>query len=88
MLHLNLPDHKHLLPILHSLLLFFLFFVFLNILINREPVISRVVPMAPASGRQIGVAIPMTASTASTTTSAPQWTSGSTTETSTARMLY
>jgi hypothetical protein len=51
-------------------------------------VISRVVPMAPASGRQIGVAIPMTASTASTTTSAPQWTSGSTTETSTARMLY
>jgi len=44
--------------------------------------------MAPASGRQIGVAIPMTASNTSATTSAPLWTSGSTTETTTARMLY
>ncbi len=43
--------------------------------------------MAPASGRQIGVAIPMTAPpTTSTTASAPLWTAGSTTETTTARM--
>lgn len=45
----------------------------------REPVISRVVPMAPATGRQIGVATPMTASTTATTTSTPLWTAGSTT---------
>ena len=57
---------------------------------NREPVISRVAPMAPATGRQIGVAIPMTAPTTSTTTSTPLWTAGasSTAETTTAaRML-
>jgi hypothetical protein len=69
-------------------LFFYLLFIFSNNLINREPVISRVVPMAPASGRQIGVAIPMTASNTSATTSAPLWTTGSTTETTTARMLY
>jgi hypothetical protein len=51
---------------------------------NREPVISRVVPMAPASGRQIGVATPMTASNTATTSSAPLWTT--TTETNTTRM--
>ncbi|CAF4571879.1 unnamed protein product [Rotaria sp. Silwood2] len=50
----------------------------------EEPVISRVVPMAPSSGRQIGVAIPMTASTTSTTTSASLWTGANTTETTTA----
>ncbi|CAF3987060.1 unnamed protein product, partial [Rotaria sordida] len=48
---------------------------------TQEPVISRVVPMAPSSGRQIGVAIPMTASATSTTTSASLWTGGTTTET-------
>ncbi|CAF2975367.1 unnamed protein product [Rotaria sp. Silwood2] len=51
---------------------------------TQEPVISRVVPMAPSSGRQIGVAIPMTASTTSTTTSASLWTGANTTETTTA----
>ncbi|CAF4965323.1 unnamed protein product, partial [Rotaria sp. Silwood1] len=51
---------------------------------TQEPVISRVVPMAPSSGRQIGVAIPMTASATSTTTSASLWTGGTTTETTTA----
>ena len=46
---------------------------FTNIPHNREPAISRVAPMAPATGRQIGVAIPMTASSTPTTTSAPSW---------------
>lgn len=41
--------------------------------------ISRVVPMAPATGRQIGVATPMTASATATTTSTPLWTAGTTT---------
>jgi hypothetical protein len=63
------------------------FIQFSSFSINREPAISRVAPMAPASGRQIGVAIPMTAPTTSTTTSTPLWTAGSTTETTTARML-
>jgi hypothetical protein len=68
----------------------FLFFHLLtfNISINREPVISRVAPMAPSTGRQIGVAIPMTAAATPTTSTTPLWTSGSTTETTTARMLY
>lgn len=45
--------------------------------------------MAPASGRQIGVAIPMTAPvTTTTTSSAPLWTTGPITETTTTRMLY
>lgn len=57
-------------PILKYILVF--------LTINREPVISRVVPMAPATGRQIGVATPMTASTTATTTSAPLWTAGTT----------
>jgi hypothetical protein len=42
--------------------------------------------MAPATGRQIGVATPMTASVTSTTTSTPLWTGGSNTETPTTRM--
>jgi len=68
--------------------LFCPFISFFNILINRDPVISRVAPMAPSTGRQIGVAIPMTAPPTSTTTSTPLWTAGSTTETATARMFY
>ncbi len=42
--------------------------------------------MAPSTGRQIGVAIPMTASATATTTSTPLWTGGAATETPTARM--
>ncbi|CAF5072438.1 unnamed protein product, partial [Rotaria magnacalcarata] len=53
---------------------------------TQEPVISRVVPMAPSSGRQIGVAIPMTASATSTTTSASLWTGTTTTETTTTQV--
>lgn len=45
--------------------------------------ISRVVPMAPATGRQIGVATPMTASTTATTTSTPLWTAGTAATTAT-----
>jgi len=41
---------------------------------TQEPAISRVAPIAPATGRQIGVAIPMTASSTPTTSSAPLWT--------------
>ncbi|CAF4403557.1 unnamed protein product, partial [Adineta steineri] len=41
---------------------------------TQEPAISRVAPMAPLTGRQIGVAIPMTASATPTTTSTPLWT--------------
>jgi len=44
--------------------------------------------MAPSTGRQIGVAIPMTAAATPTTSTTPLWTSGSTTETTSARMLY
>jgi hypothetical protein len=44
--------------------------------------------MAPLTGRQIGVAIPMTASSTPTTTSAPLWTATTTTEATAARMLY
>ncbi len=44
--------------------------------------------MAPSTGRQIGVAIPMTAPPTLTTTSTPLWTAGSTTEMTTARMFY
>jgi hypothetical protein len=44
--------------------------------------------MAPASGRQIGVAIPMTASPTLTTTSTPTWTGATTSEITTARMYY
>ncbi|UJR31736.1 hypothetical protein I4U23_019216 [Adineta vaga] len=50
-----------------------------------QPAISRVAPMAPATGRQIGVAIPMTASATSTVTSAPLWTTTPTTETASAQ---
>jgi myosin heavy subunit len=50
---------------------------------TQEPAISRVAPMAPATGRQIGVATPMTASVTPTTTSTPLWTGGSNTETPT-----
>ncbi|CAF3478243.1 unnamed protein product [Rotaria socialis] len=53
---------------------------------TQEPVISRVAPMAPSSGRQIGVAIPMTASATSTTTSASLWTGTTTTETTTTQV--
>ena len=54
----------------------------------REPVISRVAPMAPGTGRRIGVAIPITASTTPTTSSVPLWTAAPTTETTPARMSY
>ncbi|CAF1152906.1 unnamed protein product [Adineta ricciae] len=45
------------------------------------PAISRVAPMAPATGRQIGVAIPMTAPVTSAVTTAPMWTTAASSET-------
>ena len=44
--------------------------------------------MAPLTGRQIGVAIPMTASTTPTTTSTPLWTATTTTEAASARKRW
>lgn len=41
---------------------------------TQDSVITRVAPIAPGTGRQIGVAIPMTASSTPTTSSAPLWT--------------
>lgn len=69
-----------------QIILYFNHFLIKYSFVNREPVISRVAPMAPSSGRQIGVATPMTASNTSTTTSASLWTGGTTTETTTACM--